>query len=74
PNAFKAHNNLAVILANRGDLIGATEHLREAVRLEPDVPEVHTELADVLERQGQHAEAQRQLAQARRLQAVGTAH
>ena len=56
-----------MLLAGRGDLLHATEHFREAARLEPDVPEVHSALAEVLERQGLHEEAQRELAEAQRL-------
>jgi Flp pilus assembly protein TadD len=65
---------LAVVLASRGDLVGATRHFREAARLKPELPEVHSALAEVLERQGLHEEAQRQLAEARRLKAVDGAH
>ena len=74
PDAFEAHNNLAIVLANRGDLVGATSHFREAARLKPELPEVHRALAEVLERQGLHEEAQRELAEARRLMEPSGAH
>ena len=74
PNAFKAHNNLAVILASRGDLAHAAEHFREAARLQPDEPQVHSELAEVLDRQGLPEEARRQLAEAQRLREAGGSH
>jgi tetratricopeptide (TPR) repeat protein len=74
PDAFEAHNNLAVVLVSREDLVGATSHFREAVRLKPELPETHRALAEVLERQGLHVEAQRQLAEARRLMETSGGH
>jgi len=52
----------------------AAEHFREAVRLKPDVPEVHSALAEVLDRQGLHEEARRQLAEAQKLRETSGAH
>ncbi len=65
--SFEAQNNIAIALASRGDLGQATEHFRLAARLRPQQPEIHSALAEVLERQGLHDEAQRESAEARRL-------
>ena len=44
----------------------ATGQLREAARLNPNLPDVHGALAKVLERQGLHDEAQRESAEEQR--------
>jgi len=43
------HNNLATVLARLGELEDAAEHLREALRLDPDHPDARRNLAAVLE-------------------------
>ena len=43
------------------DVAGAIERFREAIRLAPDNPRAHHQLALALERAGQRAEAQRAL-------------
>jgi len=63
-----------VILASRGDLVHAAEHFREAVRLSRMRPRCTSELAEVLEQQGMHEEAQRQLAEAQRLRELSGTH
>jgi tetratricopeptide (TPR) repeat protein len=50
-----------------GDLEGALERLREAVRLAPDAPQAHHQLALALQRKGATEEARAHLATARRL-------
>jgi tetratricopeptide (TPR) repeat protein len=67
PSAFQAHNNIAIALANLGDLAGATAHFRDAARLNPRQPEIRRELAEVLDRQGLHDQAQSESAEAQRL-------
>jgi protein O-mannosyl-transferase len=57
PNAWLAHNNLGYLLADEGDLAGATWHYREAVRLEPDYADAHNNLGNALLRDGKTEEA-----------------
>jgi tetratricopeptide (TPR) repeat protein len=52
-----AHFNLGVVLAKEGDLAGAEEELREAIRQDPAHVEVHVELGKILARQGREREA-----------------
>ena len=49
------------------DTAGAIERFREAVRLAPDYPEAHYQLALALQASGARAEARRQFAEAHRL-------
>jgi Tfp pilus assembly protein PilF len=49
------------------DTAGAIERFREAVRLAPDYPEAHYQLALALQASGARTEAQRQFAEAHRL-------
>jgi tetratricopeptide (TPR) repeat protein len=50
-----------------GDVRGAIDSLREAVRLAPDLAEAHLQLALALDRQGASAEARQHFDEARRL-------
>jgi len=61
PDLADAHNNLAALLAGRGELDDAIAHLRRALEIAPADPEVGTNLAALLRRQGRRAEAIRVL-------------
>ena len=65
PTAWIAHNNLANLLA-RGDTVEAT-HFREMLRIDPDVPEAHSNRSVALEQQGQIDEAIREYREALRI-------
>ncbi len=52
PAAWMAHNNLAMILTDRGELEAALEHLATALRLSPHTPEAHQNMGRALLRQG----------------------
>ena len=67
PSAWIAHNNLANLLARRGETAEALTHFREALRLEPDIAEAHLNLGVVLERYGQMDEAIAEYREALRL-------
>ena len=74
PRDVTARYNLGVDLAKLGDLVRATEQLRKAAHLSPGMPEVHNALATVLEQQGQHEEAMRELVSARILAGAKATH
>jgi len=57
PQAVAARNNLANTLAARGDDMGAVEHYRWAMRLEPDGWQTLVNLGESLARLGQREEA-----------------
>jgi protein O-mannosyl-transferase len=67
PDAWVAHNNLALVLIQRGKLDQAQEHLDTALRLYPDYPEAHNNLALVFYRRGEAQAAERECRQAVRL-------
>lgn len=48
PNSFLAHNNLGMILNDRGDLNGAMHHFRETIRLKPNFGRGYNNLAGIL--------------------------
>ncbi len=52
-----AHQGLARLAAASGDYASALDHLERAVEMEPDDPELHLELAAVLEQVGRPEEA-----------------
>ena len=53
PEAFLAHNNLAVILRQRGDLDDAITHLQRAIEIQPTFAEAYNNLGNALRQQGQ---------------------
>jgi protein O-mannosyl-transferase len=57
PSSWLAHDNLGVVLAERGRLDEATAHYREAIRLNPSYPEAFNNLGNALARTRQWSEA-----------------
>jgi tetratricopeptide (TPR) repeat protein len=57
PASWLAHDNLGVVLVQRGQLDEAAEHYREAIRLKPDYPEAYNNYGNVLARSRRWAEA-----------------
>jgi tetratricopeptide (TPR) repeat protein len=57
PEAWMAHNNLGIILHDRGQNAEAIAHYREVVRLAPDYPQGHNNLGNALLSAGQPAAA-----------------
>jgi tetratricopeptide (TPR) repeat protein len=57
PNSWLAHDNLGVVLVQRGRLDEAATHYREAIRLNPSYPEAFNNLGNVLARTGKWSEA-----------------
>ena len=53
----RAHSNLAALLQEQGELDEAEAHLREAVRLQPGMPNAHKNLGGVLQLQARLDEA-----------------
>ncbi len=53
PKCWMAHNNLAMILAGKGDLTNAIVHYREAIRERPDYPAALNNLGLALTSNGQ---------------------
>jgi Flp pilus assembly protein TadD len=53
PNAFLAHNNLALILRDRGHLDEAISHLQKALEIQPGFAQAHNNLGNVLRQRGQ---------------------
>ena len=70
PRLVHAQNNWGIALARQGKWEEALPHYEEALRLNPGYTEAHLNLAQVLQRLGRHAEAQRTwTTRARRLSA-----
>ncbi len=59
-----AHNNLAALLLERGDLAGAITHLEQTLRLKPGSADAHNNLGVLLLRQGRSEEAAERFARA----------
>ena len=57
PDAWAAHNNLAVALSAQGRHGPAMAHFREALRLQPDLADAHCNLGIILQLQGRLEEA-----------------
>lgn len=55
PDLAEAHNNLAVLLAARGELEAALEHLQRAVLVQPQHVQAQENLGDLLVRLAQRA-------------------
>lgn len=66
PESWLAHDNLGVVLVQRGQFHEAMEHYKEAIRLKPDYPEAYNNYGNVLSRQGRWSEAAEQYAGALR--------
>ncbi|MFO0837939.1 MAG: tetratricopeptide repeat protein [Phycisphaerae bacterium] len=67
PNSPRAHNNLALALADLGQSEKAIAHYREAIRLNPRYPYAYSNLGNLLFRQGRVADALLLYAEAVRL-------
>ena len=63
----EVHNNLAVLLRQRGELAGAAEHYREALKYRPNYPEAHYNYAILLEMTDSKAGAGKHYEEALRL-------
>ena len=61
-----AYQNLGMALAERGNISGAMSYFREALRLDPDDPEVHNDMGAVLLAAGKADEASLHFRQALR--------
>src|SRR5207245_4905061 len=57
PDSAEAHNNLGLVLDNRGQHAEAIEHYRHALHIKPVAAEVHTNWGNVLAQEGKLAEA-----------------
>ncbi len=57
PGAWMAHNNLALLLVGRGNVLEAEHHYRETIRLKPDYPTAHDNLGGLLAGSGRVREA-----------------
>jgi tetratricopeptide (TPR) repeat protein len=57
PSSWLAHDNLGVVLVQRGRLEEAVGHYREAISLNPDYPQAYNNYGNVLAKQGHFAEA-----------------
>ncbi|MCP4658709.1 MAG: tetratricopeptide repeat protein [bacterium] len=67
PDAWLAHNNLGMILYERGEMKDAGSHFRDAVRLNPEYAVAHNNLGNVLTHQQNHQEATRHFEEAVRI-------
>jgi tetratricopeptide (TPR) repeat protein len=68
PEAVMAHNNLGQFLGNKGDHTEALEHLKEAVRIDPDFTEAQYNLGTSLSMLGRTDEAIRAYREAIRIE------
>ncbi|MEE8524900.1 MAG: tetratricopeptide repeat protein [Thermoanaerobaculia bacterium] len=59
PDNKRAHLNLGVVLAGRGELDAAEDSVREALRVSPDYYFAYLNLADIYERRGRIEDARR---------------
>jgi tetratricopeptide (TPR) repeat protein len=58
PGSFMAHNNLGVVLLQRGEVEAAIEHFRTGLSLKPDQDTGHYDLGNALVIQGKYDAAQ----------------
>ena len=68
----EARYYLAAVLHQQGDLEGALEEFREAVRLNPDYREAHFGMGVVLRKLGKREEAEAEFRQVEALQEIST--
>jgi tetratricopeptide (TPR) repeat protein len=66
PSCWLAHDNLGVVLVQRGHAGEAVEHYREAIRLNSGYPQAYNNYGNVLAQQGRFAEAAEEYAGALR--------
>ena len=59
PGYGEAHNNLAILLQQRGELTEAEEHYRAALEARPEDPEAHYNYALLLRTAGRGEDAER---------------
>jgi len=52
PTCWMAYNNLGIALAERGQVVEASEHFRRALEIKPDHAEAHNNLSVALQKQG----------------------
>src|SRR5439155_1124618 len=57
PDCWMAHNNLGIVLFQKGEINAAISHCRAALLIQPKNPDAHTTLAVALDERGQTAEA-----------------
>lgn len=67
PTAWIAHNNLAVILMERGEVDAAEAELQETLRLKPDLDDAHNNLGTIARQRGDLAGATEHFAEAVRI-------
>jgi Tfp pilus assembly protein PilF len=58
PGNWLAHHKMGMVAAGSGDLAGALDHYREAVRLNPNLTESLNNMGRILQRQGRPGEAE----------------
>ncbi len=58
PDSWLAHDNLGVVLVQKGMPQEAVAHYREAIRLNPTYPEAYNNLGNLLAKAGRFAEAE----------------
>jgi arylsulfatase A-like enzyme/Flp pilus assembly protein TadD len=69
PNDYESYMILGYALPRTGDLQGAVAALKKAAAIQPKIPLPHLWLADIYDQLGQKANAERERAEARRLEA-----
>ena len=57
PNVWQAHQNIAVINFERGDIVGAESHIKKAIEINPEISTLHSNLGIVYYRLGKNQEA-----------------
>ena len=56
---MRGHRNLAAVLYDRGSLAEAEHHCEAAVKLEPDLPELHNQLGLIFQKLGKFDQAKK---------------